>query len=156
MGIKIVETTANSISAEYYESISDGSSSNAAYLQWTLDADGEATRSQRTSDQSNNYAVTFTGLTAATSYYLTGTLYDANGGRIEGSGTPVTTSQGDKTVTIYANDGTGQSVSNTFPFGTTITIPDLSPVREDFRWLCGDFKRNLSTMAAGADNNGIC
>ena len=124
MGIKIVETTANSISAEYYESISDGSSSNAAYLQWTLDADGEATRSQRTSDQSNNYAVTFTGLTAATSYYLTGTLYDANGGRIEGSGTPVTTSQGDKTVTIYANDGTGQSVSNTLPFGTTITIPD--------------------------------
>ena len=124
MGIKIVETTANSISAEYYESISDGSSSDAAYLQWVLNADGESTRSQRTSDQSNNYAVTFTGLTANTSYYLTGTLYDANGGKIEGNGTPVTTLQGDKTVTIYANDGTGQSVSNTFPFGTTITIPD--------------------------------
>ena len=124
MGIKILETTANSISAEYYESISDGSSSDAAYLQWVLNADGESTRSQRTSDKSNNYAVTFTGLTANKSYYLTGTLYDANGGKIEGNGTPVTTLQGDKTVTIYANDGTGQSVSNTFPFGTTITIPD--------------------------------
>ena len=124
MGIKILETTANSISAEYYESISDGSSSDAAYLQWVLNADGESTRSQRTSDKANNYAVTFTGLTANKSYYLTGTLYDANGGKIEGNGTPVTTLQGDKTVTIYANDGTGQSVSNTFPFGTTITIPD--------------------------------
>lgn len=81
MGIKILETTANSISAEYYESISDGSSSDAAYLQWVLNADGESTRSQRTSDKANNYAVTFTGLTANKSYYLTGTLYDAMVGR---------------------------------------------------------------------------
>lgn len=134
MGIRIVETTANSISAEYYESISDGSASGASYVSWALNADS-TTENQRSYDQSNNYAVTFSGLAENTQYYLTGTLYDSNGGRIEGDGTYVTTLQGDKTVTIYANDGSGQSVSNTVPFGTTITIPDCpfaAPVGKSF------------------------
>lgn len=134
MGIRIIETTSSSISVEYYESISDGSASDASYVSWVLD-DYSTTKSQQSYDQSNNYAVTFSGLVENTQYYLTGTLYDSNGGRIEGDGASVTTSQGDKTVTIYANDGSGQSVSNTVPFGTTITIPDCpfsAPIGKSF------------------------
>lgn len=140
MGVGIVETTASSISAEYYEeSISGGSSSDASFLVWKLTV-GAATRRERSYDQSNHYAITFSDLIENTQYYLTGTLYDSNGVMIEEDGTYVTTLQGDKTVTIYANDGTGQSISNAVPFGTVITIPDCpfsAPIGKSFAGYAG-------------------